>query len=219
MLFFSQDASFLIYFIGLSIIAYVRVTDYGYIKYLLLSSINVNAARQIKKSDFSDRSPVNFLLSVNFYFSLSLFLCFFAERIKIIPEEINKFYFFLIVFVASAVFVFLNRALNFISSRIFYLKDAAEEFNEAVENLYRALGIILLIVNILISFSSFEEIAFFAGFVFIGIFWLLRIFRYVKINLQKHTNSLYLFLYLCTVEIIPVLYFIKILTVLQTTTN
>ncbi|NPA67742.1 MAG: DUF4271 domain-containing protein, partial [Chlorobi bacterium] len=52
-----------------------------------------------------------------------------------------------------------------------------------------------------------------------GIFWLLRIFRYVKINLQKHTNSLYLFLYLCTVEIIPVLYFIKILTVLQTTTN
>ncbi|NPA44325.1 MAG: DUF4271 domain-containing protein [Chlorobi bacterium] len=39
----------------------------------------------------------------------------------------------------------------------------------------------------------------------------MKIIRLFKINISKHLNILYLFLYLCTLEIIPLIYIAKIL--------
>lgn len=217
--FFTQNQLFVIYIINLSFIAYIRYTNSGFIKKTLIAVINYNTALQIQKSEINKKSVANFLLSLNFYISINIFSVYLLSKFSLIPENINHLLMFGIIFIVFFLIIYINAGINFLTSYIFNVKEIAVDFHRNNKIAYHALGFILFIVNILISFSSIKNIALFSGIFILGIFYLFRIFRYIKINLAKHMNSFYLFLYLCTVEILPIIYIIKIFTLINTTTN
>jgi len=217
--FFTQDQLFVIFIINLSLIAYIRYTNFGFIKKTLFAVLNFNAAQQIQKSEINKKSITNFFLSLNFYISVNVFVVFILRRLNLIPENINHFIIVLIIFIATFLIIYVNASVNFISAYIFKIKETALTFHKNNKIGYHAFGIILILINILISFSSISNIAFFSGIILIGIFYLLRIFRFIKINLSKQMNFFYLFLYLCAVEIFPILYIFKIFILYNTATN
>ena len=217
--FFTQNQLFFLYIVNLSFIAYVRYTNSGFIKRNLLAVLNYNTALQIQKSEINKKSVTNFFLSLNFYISVTVFSIYVLGKFKLIPEEINHFLIFIFILIALFFIVYINSGISFISAYIFKLKPIAVDFHRNNKNIYHAFGIILIFINILISFSEISNFAFFSGIILFGIFYLFRILRFIKINLSKHMNSFYLFLYLCAVEIFPILYIVKIFTLFYPATN
>ena len=71
--FFTQNQLFVIYVINLSFIAYVRYTNFGFIKKILIAAVNYNTAQQIQKSEINKKSITNIFLSLNFYISAGVF--------------------------------------------------------------------------------------------------------------------------------------------------
>ncbi len=217
--FFTQNQLFVLYVLNLSLIAYIRYTNFGFIKKNLIAVLNYTTAQQIQKSEINKKSITNFFLTLNFYISVTIFGIYALSKFKLIPENSNHFLIAFGIFIGVLLMIYLNAAVNYLSAQIFYLKETAADFNRNNKIAYRAFGIILVGINILISFSSIENIAFYSGIILIGIFYLLRIFRFIRINLSKQMNIFYLFLYLCAVEIFPILYIVKIFTLFHTATN
>ncbi|MCD6555553.1 MAG: DUF4271 domain-containing protein [Bacteroidales bacterium] len=217
--FFTQNQLFVIYVINLSFIAYVRYTNLGFIKKILIAAVNYNTAQQIQKSEINKKSITNIFLSLNFYISAGVFSVYLLSNRNLIPPGINHFIIFTSVFFVIFFIIYLNAGINFLSASVFKLKEIAVDFHRNNKTSYQAMGIILFIINILISFSSISNSAFFTGIIIIIFFYFLRILRYIKINLSKQMNSFYLFLYLCAVEILPILYIFKFLTIYCNSTS
>ena len=217
--FFSQDQLFLLYIVSLFFIAYIKYTNSGFLKNNLLAVLNYNTALQFQKSEVNNKSLINNFLSVNFYLSVSIFSVYILNKFNLIPENINHFLLFVGIILILIILVYLNAVINLFSAFIFNIKDIAGSVNLNSKYFYHAFGLIIFIINIFISFSSISNIAFYIGIICFALFYLLRILRFIKINLSKQMNSFYLFLYLCTVEILPILYVIKIFTIYHATTN
>jgi hypothetical protein len=79
-------------------------------------------------------------------------------------------------------------------------------FNMNIYN--RILGLFLLPVNLIVAFTPLKdpEWVVAAGIFIIGFFYILLIFRGIKILMRKHFSIFYLILYLCTLEILPLLF-------------
>ncbi len=210
--FFTQEQIFIIYIISLSAVAFVKYRNFGYIKNIFSASINYNSAQLIQKSDISNKTLINFLLSLNFFLSAAVFFISILVKFNFLPYNISRFMIFSGVIIGIILLIHINSGINYFSAYIFNLKGIANDYDKNNQFLFRSLGIILLFVNILISFSAIKEIALYTGMIICVIFYLLRILRFIKINLAKHINSFFMFLYLCTVEILPLLYFYKLST-------
>ncbi len=217
--FFTQNQLFVIYIINLSFIAYVRYTNIGFIKKILIAPVNYNTAQQIQKSEINKKSITNILLSLNFYISAIVFSVYLLSNRNLIPPGINHFIIFISLFLIIFLVIYLNAGINFLSASVFKLKDIAVEYHRNNKTSFQAMGIILFVINILISFSSISDYAFYTGISIIVFFYFLRLIRYIKINLSKQMNSFYLFLYLCAVEILPIIYLFKIFTLYHNPTN
>ncbi len=77
---------------------------------------------------------------------------------------------------------------------------------------FRSLGLILFPVNVLISYADVRygvyAILFF--FVVFAVFWLLRLVHGMLLGINASVSLAYLFLYLCALEILPVLVLVKL---------
>jgi len=79
------------------------------------------------------------------------------------------------------------------------------------------LGMVLLFLNLGIAYLdvSFSNYLIYTGLIFILLFYLIRIFRLFKIFVSKSLSVFYAFLYLCTLEILPVLILYRIIVLMQ----
>ncbi len=215
--FFSQSILYFLFLSSLFAMAFVRYQNTAYIKSLFLSAISYGRAETTRKSDINNKTLINTLLSINFYLSVSIFLIISADRFQLIPPDKNRFLIFAGTFVGVILFFVSIMLANIVSAYIFKIKDIAGDFNRHNFFIYHSLGICLLAVNILTAFSTLNDFFLYGGFIVAGIFFLLKIFRMIQINLSKQIKNFYLFLYLCTVEILPILYIVKILSLVLNT--
>ncbi len=217
--FFSNEGVFVLYLVCLSLIAYVKNTNSGYIKNILFASVNFNTANLILKSGINRKNITNIFLSLNFYFSFSIFVTFVSVYFFKISDLENIYFITVAAGISAFIIIYLNAGINVLFAYIFNIPDISEKTNYNNKIYYRSAGIILLVINILISFTSIEKLALYSGIFFLGLLYLFRFFRFLKINFSEHRYYFYLFLYLCTVEIIPALYILKILALSINATN
>jgi hypothetical protein len=97
------------------------------------------------------------------------------------------------------------------------LSGQTEAFNEylvTVYQSYRFVSIILFVLVILITYTVFipQKICVIAGFIVLAIFYVFRVSRLFLIFKKRDISILYLILYLCALEILPVLILIKYFT-------
>jgi len=168
---------------------------------------------------FLDKSTLThrafLIMDFVFYVNAGLFIYLSAKHYNIIlvrPEGIKAFLLF-------SGFVFAVYLLRYIANKIVgYISQTQKLFAEYLHNIFihtRITGLVLLPFIIAIPYTDYRitPVVIFAGATIIILGYFFRIIRGIKIFTLRNISLLYLFLYLCTLEFIPVLIFFKYLRI------
>lgn len=151
--------------------------------------------------------PALFLL-INFLLNATLFITLSYDYV----EHINIALFLQIAGMIVAIYLVKLIATRLIGS-VFGWKDQASEYIYAILLSNKVLGIVLFPITLLLAFSHQipDEWLIYTGLTFWGIFLIYRVLRSAMVVLSAPGVSLYyLFIYLCTLEIIPFVVLMKL---------
>jgi Domain of unknown function (DUF4271) len=151
------------------------------------------------------------LLAINFFVSLSLICFLFSENIQN-NNILEKWKILLIILGLAVGYVFFRIIINFFSKIIFEKKNFLESLIGYDTALLSFAGILFTPMAFLITFSSpsilkTEWIVF---FILVLALLLVRFYFFMQISLKQMFDNLFHFvLYICSVELAPVLIFLK----------
>ncbi len=198
-------------FLGILIFASIRYSYAKYMEHLFLSLLNyATSVRMLQERNY----PVfhgAFRLEIIFYISLSVFLFQVLNLFKWENTVTNPIYFLLILGVVLLYF-FGKKFLYLMLGSTFEAQYETREYLFNMDNFNRSLGLILLPIVILVSFAPAKSPMLIAlsGIVIVLIFNLVLLQRGIFILLKKQFPIFYLFLYLCTLEFLPLLLIYKV---------
>ncbi len=207
----NTDSLTILLLLLLLLFATVRVGYSKYISYLFQSLINYSISSRL----FSEKNyPISHgavRLNVIFYFTFSLFLyqviTFF--KVRLIHESLPLFVLSLIVVLS---YFIVKKAVYYLLGLVFETSAETSEYLFNMDNFSRTLGIVLFPVVVLINYYPTENPVFMVvtGVVLVGVFYAFLLQRGIYILLRKQFSLFYLFLYLCTLEILPLLLIYKV---------
>jgi len=154
------------------------------------------------------------LLNLISFFNIALFAYCAASFYDFVPNGISGLLFWLIAFGATVAAVSARHALCVITGLISDESDLFSEYTIAMYHSYRYTGIILFTLAILISYTDIFPVKplLFTGFIVAGVFYLVRLLRLFLIFIKRNISILYLILYLCALEFLPVMVLLKFFT-------
>jgi hypothetical protein len=164
-------------------------------------------ANQIVREDYSFGNRFAVFLSLIFIFSLSIFI---SQTLHFYDINIFPPSFSFIIIMGVVVFCY---ALKLIIGSIFEVQKPCSDYLMTVFLFCNVLGIFLLPLVITISFAKqlTPQVFIFIGFIMVILFFLVRIIRGIYIGLITYRlPKFYLFLYLCALEILPLIFLIKL---------
>ncbi len=208
-----SDLIIIPFLVNLLILALVRYYFNHYMVSVFRSTVSYNVSNKLYRDNKSIKSSASLLLNFVFYISASFFTGYLISDYYFESKDTNlfilSFYALIVIFSVNM----LNKTVNYISGKIFRLDELRREYNQNINYFNQSLGLILFPVFVLTAYTGISNIAVGIGITAVLLTYLLRIIRLIKINISKHVQMYYLFLYLCTFEIIPVLYLIKTLII------
>lgn len=200
-----------ILFLSFIILASVGAGFSKYISTLYKSLVNYPTAfRMFREKNYSFLHGA-FRLEVLFYLIFSIFVF----QIVVLASTDNSLYNITVFGKTFAIVVvyFLVKKLAYQAlGSIFIDSSDTREFLFNMDNFNRGAGIILLPIVALIAYFPYENpvIAVFSGVFTTLVFYIMLLKRGVSILLKKQFPIFYLFLYLCTLEFLPLLLIYKI---------
>jgi hypothetical protein len=211
---FSADWTILIILIAAFLYSLISTTSKNLIpevsKFILFRGINDSSSRDIGGM-FHWQSAILSLVS---FFAFSLFSYCAADIYNLIPTGTNSFIIWLI-FTAIIVAAVLLRHIACIITGI--ISDKSDMFREYLYGVYQsywvgALALYIFVIMILYTnmFSPRESVI--TGLAVVGIIYLIRILRLLIIFMNRNISIFYLILYLCALEILPVVISVKYFT-------
>ena len=172
-------------------------------RYFMLRGINESSSRDTVEL-FSWQSTLHNLIS---FIILGLFAFCVAAWFDFVPKGISPAIFILISF---GIIVSGITSRHFICLAAGNLSGEADLFNEYLVSIYQSYrfsSIFIFIIVVLLVYTSLlpPQVCLFAGVAVLGVFYFYRVLRLSLIFLKKDISILYLILYLCALEILPVL--------------
>lgn len=181
-----------------------------------LSIFKISETRKPTRSNYStgNETPgmmILFFFIINYLLTISLFL--FLSSSKLIhlntenPHRINALLFFMIG--VSALYLF-RVVIIFFSGFIFNTKEIALKQLKVYINIDNIIGVVLIPILILILFVQIN-IVIYIGLAIILILQIIKWFQtFVLGNSISGFSVLHLFMYLCALELLPVMVLIKL---------
>lgn len=200
-----------IFILAFILLGSVRLFFNKYLGQLLSSTVNyITASRMFRERSLS-LVHASFRLDMMFYiiFSLFLFHALGVYGIELYPVGIVEY---LLILCGLLSYFGLKKFAYYLQGNISRSVQETLEFLYNMNIYNRVLGLSLLPVSLIIAFTPLAEpgLVIVAGIFIIGIFYILLILRGVKILMRKHFSIFYLILYLCTLEILPLLVIYKL---------
>lgn len=192
----------------------VRLTTRGLLpelkKFILFRGINESSSRDIASLFYWQSTVLNFVS----FLVLALFAYCGASYSGLIPEGFPKLLSFLALL---GIIIVAVTSRHFICMMAGSLSGQTEMFYEYIITIYQSYrfsSVFVFGVIILMLYAASEPSTayFVAGIIILGIFYLYRVVRLLFIFIKRNISVLYLFLYLCALEILPVLIIIKYLS-------
>jgi hypothetical protein len=205
----------LILFLAVSLIVLLKVTSPVRTLRVLNAAYSLQIAKQIEREDYSPFKRVSVVLSVVFVISTA-FLLFKLNQlygsVLMGKEGLFQFLFFamLVVIVYTVKYI--------VNSIISFLAQTPRLFNEYINNTFiinEAIGVVLLPIVIIAQLSPLHpQWLILPGLLFLCFGYLQRLYRgFVFAGLEEGVGFLQLFIYLCALEILPLLVLIKFVVV------
>jgi len=179
-------------------------------RFLLFRGINESSSRNIGSLFTWQSTILNFVS----FMVIGLFAFCAAERYDFISSGIEPFLFMLI---STGLVIFVITSRHFICLAAGNLSGESDVFNEylmTVYNSYRFSSVMLFGVVVLLAYTVFlsDHVYFSIGAIVLIVFYLYRIIRLFLIFIKRNMSILYLILYLCALEILPVLILVRYFT-------
>ena len=154
------------------------------------------------------------LINLISFLNIALFTCYAAFYYDFIPAGISGFVFWLIAFVIVSAIITIRHLICYFIGKLSGEVKAFNEYITAVYQSFRYTALILFILVILLSYTGIFEVKslFIAGFFSFFVLYFIRIVRLLLIFIKRNISVLYLILYLCALEILPVLILVKYFT-------
>lgn len=175
------------------------------IKNTFQSTINFKFSESFyyEKKKLSDRSDI--LLNFIFFLNISVYIFQILAYYKIPINNKQNIVVILSIFIFIMLLDVFHRLSNFFIGKIFSLENEFSQYNSNIKNFNHIIGIVFIPLIVLFAYTKsylIQQIIYFSVSLVI-IVMILRWLRMFQIFLKKHVSFLYLFLYLCTLEIIP----------------
>jgi hypothetical protein len=201
----------LLLFISFSLFVWLYVSNYKRLNQLISDFYRSRQGNR-SKDEYSISSRVGFILSILFLLTMSLFV---VEVIKFYGLNVNMtsagLYFAIIIGFISMYLLKIS-VIRF-TGFIFKTGKEAAEYSSAILIFTNMLGLFMLPVVICLTFAKQldPKVFIYTGYFIIGSFLCLRLLKGLVIGIgSNRVSKFYLFLYLCTLEIIPFIILIKL---------
>ncbi len=197
--------------ISLFMFSLIKVIFNKYILQVLYSLVNYQASVQLLRDRNVLFRNMAFVLNIIFALNTGLFVYFFIDFFKL--GQINQSGLLSFLIYAILILAFYN--IRFIICKtvgyIFLVNETFEEYNHNEKLSNKNIGLLLFPVIILIPYVPviFKPLILYLGIAIVFIIFILRIIRAFQIIIRKEVSSFYLILYLCTIEILPILFLVK----------
>jgi hypothetical protein len=134
-----------------------------------------------------------------------------ASYYNIIPSEITGIIFWIISVMSIISAVTLRHIICTITGSASGQNDLFRNYLHGIYQYYQLSAMFLIVILIMMSYTTIfpANSYFIAVIIVLGIFYLIRIIRLLIIFLNRNISIFYLILYLCTLEILPVLILVK----------
>jgi hypothetical protein len=189
----------------------LRIYFQKYLSGVVTSIVNIQIAEKLIREKNVIIRRVFALLNLNFVISSSLFIYLTLKKFNIELPISNTFLNYLIIFICLATFLLIRYILIISIGSIF---DSLKLFKEYLHNTYlinKNLGLYLLpmVISVFYLKQPFSDITFYFSLALVALSALYKYFRAVQIIMRYNIFLFYTILYLCTLEILPVLVGVK----------
>jgi hypothetical protein len=180
------------------------------IRFLTMRGVNENSSRDTGVL-FQWQSTI---LNLSSFITISLFGYLLLKHFKVGIEGIGDFLTWLICLGAVTSAITLRHIICIITGNVSSEEETFREYMIGIYHTYRAGGIAFLVVSLLILYTTFltPGIWFTTGITIAAALYIIRIIRLFLIFMTRHVSILYLILYLCALEILPVVIIVKYVT-------
>lgn len=169
---------------------------------------------QLMREDNSQTQRLSILLSTLYLISMSLFALKANEISNLFHYNRSPINNFLLVGLALLSFFTMKIVLNYLVGFIFKTEKEISEyiFNIILLNQFLGIALFFLCFIFYYVYSKYSIFLLILGLVLILSIYLYRIIRgIISVNNNKNISTLYLFLYFCTLEILPLIFITKLL--------
>lgn len=206
--------SLLLFFV-FSIYVSIKVTDPKKIIKIFISIFSIQASKQLIREDYKLYKRVSVFLSACFILVISFLISLINDYFGLILKSYSLFYQYLF-FILITTFIYLTKIVSTLI--LSYITSSYEIGREYIFNLFlfcQIAGIILFPVVVFLQFSKYPaEWFLYPGLIICGSIYMLRIFRgFVISALEQNIGILYIILYLCALEILPLLVLVRFLLI------
>jgi hypothetical protein len=207
-----QDWFTIIVIIAVIIIATVRHSFGNYLTSLFQGFVNYSTASRMFRERNVSLNQGEIRLEIFGYIVTSLF---FYQIVQYFDLNLpfNGYIKFALALVLVFLYFLVKKILYLAMGFIFENSGETGEFLYNFGNYIRVTGIIAFPFVLLIAWAPFPTPypLFTSGLTIISILYLILIWRGIRIFLKKQFSIFYLFLYLCTLEILPLLVVLKLI--------
>jgi hypothetical protein len=179
-------------------------------RFLLFRGVNESSSRDTGSLFYWQSTVQNFVS----FLIIALFMYCAAAYYDFLPGGIRPFLFMLISLV-TVIFGITSR--HFICLAAGNLSSETEAFNEYLMTIYQSyrfssIIVFFILVCLLYTVILPPQVYLITGVIVLIIFYLYRVARLLLIFTKRNISILYLILYLCALEILPVLILLKYIT-------
>ncbi len=203
----------IILFLVLTLYVSIKVYDPKKIYKIFASVFSLQASKQLFREDYKLNKRVSVFLTISFILVISFLIYMTNHYFGFILSDVSplkQYVFFLVtVCLVYSIRFLVSYLLSFVVSNTEL--DREYFFNTFVFS--QTLGLILFPMIVLIQFSKYPaEWFLYPAVIICAGFYVLRLFRGFVISvLEQNVGILYIFLYLCALEILPLLVLVKFL--------
>jgi len=211
---FHDDWIIGIIFIAAFLYSLIRTTSKSMLpevtRFFLFKGINDPSSRDISRL-FHWQSTLLNLIS---FLIIALFAYFAASYYNFIPSGISSIFFWLISLGTIISAVTLRHIVCVTAGNISGEKDVFREYLLGIYQSYRFSALFLFVLVVLMSYTMLLPTrgGVISGIIVLGIMYLIRVIRLLIIFLNRNISIFYLILYLCALEILPVVISVKYIT-------
>lgn len=201
------DWMILIMILSLVVLGWVYSFFRKYLSRIFQSVYDSNASYKLMNERSSITERISFALNMLFVLNTGFFVYEIFYIFKLPYFGLSNFLLFSVFLMClSIIYVFKFIFYAFLG----YIFKAPKTIFEYVHNLFlfhKIYGILLIPITVCIPFCNdkFARLLIVLGIILFAISFLFRLFRGVQISIKINFSFFYLILYLCTVEILPIL--------------